>query len=134
MSSQFSSPIKVAVIEDDFCNRTYLEMVIKKMDYQPVMISNPKLAIEVLQKESPHIVLLDIKLSDDISGVDIAKMMKSNESLKAIPIIVVSAFAVENEVKEIANDTKCSSYVTKPFLVDNLMNVINEQLVFRYGD
>ncbi|MBM5782110.1 MAG: response regulator [Pelagibacterales bacterium] len=134
MAQQKSSPVKIAIIEDDSCNRFYLEMVIKKMDCQPIIIDNPKQSIEILHKEKPHIVLLDIKLSDEISGIDIAKLMKSDEFLKSVPIIVVSAFAVANEVKEISHKTKCDSYITKPFSVDNLIDVITEQLFFRYGD
>ncbi len=129
-----SLPIKIAIIEDDSCNRFYLEMVIKKMDCQPIVIDNPKQSIEIMKKEKPHVLLLDIKLSDEISGIDIAKLMKNDEYLESVPIIVVSAFAVANEVKEISHKTKCDGYVTKPFSVGSLMDVITEQLFFRYGD
>lgn len=127
------SPIKVAIIEDDPCNQHYLEMVVARMHYQAVKIYDMSSIIEDLIREKPHLVLLDIKLSNNLSGIDVAEKMKKNKSLKNIPIIVVSAFALEDEIKEIKAKTHCNDYVVKPFLVDKLTDAINEQLCSVYG-
>ena len=60
--------------------------------------------------------------------------MKKHDSLKNIPIIVVSAFALKDEVREIMVKTQCNDYITKPFLMDRLMDSINEQLYNFYGN
>jgi DNA-binding response OmpR family regulator len=129
-----SLPIKVAIIEDDPCNQKYLEMLIEKMEYQAIKLYNPSSAIVDLVRENPHVVLLDIKLSPEISGTEIAQSMKKHDSLKNIPIIVVSAFALKDEVREIMVKTQCNDYITKPFLMDRLMDSINEQLYNFYGN
>ncbi len=123
-----SGMIKIAIIEDDQTSQDYLALVIKKVCCDYIKITNPKIAIKTLKEELPDIVLLDIKLSEEISGCDIAKFMKQDDQLKNIPIIVVSSFAMKHEIKEIYEETKCDDYVTKPFLMDNLVSAIDLQL------
>lgn len=129
-----TSPIKVAIIEDDICNQQYLGMVIDRMECKSVKINNFSSVIEDLKREKPHIVLLDIKLSETVSGIDVARSMKQNEVLKEIPIIVVSAFALGDEIREIKAKTLCDDYVVKPFSIDRITDAINEQLCSFYGD
>jgi two-component system cell cycle response regulator DivK len=122
------SEIKIAIIEDDQTSQDYLELIMKKICCSHIRISDPKIAIKTLREELPDLVLLDIKLSGEISGCDIAQNMKQDDQLKNIPIIVVSAFAMEDEIKEISMNTKCDGYITKPFLMDDLINAIDLQL------
>ncbi len=126
--SQKSSQLKIAIIEDDDVNRSYLEMILKKMDIMPFVINDPFEAIDLMLKELPDILLLDIKLNCDLSGCDIARLMRKNKILKNIPIIVVSSFAIPREIREIKKESSCSKYVTKPFSMKTLIDVIETQL------
>ncbi len=123
-----NNAIKIAIIEDDETNQDYLSLIVKKIYCNPIKILNPLTAIDVLKSELPDIVLLDIKLSEEISGIDIAKIMKNEEMLKNIPIIVVSSFAMPGEIQKISKETKCDSYVAKPFLMNSLVDAIDAQL------
>lgn len=104
------------------------------MSYQAIELSDFSSVINDLNKEKPHLVLLDIKLSEGVSGIDIARSMKSCDSLKSIPIIVVSAFALKDEVSRIKAEVNCDDYLVKPFSINRLEDAINDQLCSFYGD
>lgn len=120
--------IKIAIIEDDETNQDYLSLIVRKIYCNPIKIIDPRTAITVLKHEHPDIVLLDIKLSEEISGIDIARLMKKDESLKNIPIIVVSSFAMQKEIADISKETKCNGYIAKPFVMNSLIDAIDAQL------
>ena len=120
--------IKIAIIEDDKTNQDYLSLIVRKIYCNPINIIDPRTAIAVLKQEHPDIVLLDIKLSEEISGIDIARIMKKDEALKNIPIIVVSSFAMQKEISDISKETRCNGYVAKPFVMNSLIDAIDLQL------
>jgi two-component system cell cycle response regulator DivK len=108
---------KVLVVEDNelnlklFCDLLMLkrhEVIVSKDGFNIVNI-----AIEQL----PELVLMDIQLAD-ISGIDLIKALKNNPQTRRIPIIVISAFAMKNEVIRIS-ESGCDLYLSKPVSIDN---------------
>lgn len=120
--------IKIAIIEDDKGNQDYLVMVIKKIFCHPIRIVDLENAIDVLRAEVPEIILLDIKLNNGLSGCKIAKEVREDPLFKNTKIIVVSSFAMPQEIREITQETKCNGYLTKPFLMNSLIDKIYAQL------
>ncbi|MDB2613932.1 response regulator transcription factor [Chlamydiales bacterium] len=68
---------------------------------------------KLIEKERPDLVLLDIMLPG-MSGLDICRKMKSDESLKTIPVIVMSAKSEEIDIV-VGLELGADDYVTKPF-------------------
>jgi len=108
---------KVLVVEDNelnlklFCDLLMLkrhEVIVSKDGFNIVNI-----AIEQL----PELVLMDIQLAD-ISGIDLIKALKNNPQTRRIPIIVITAFAMKNEVIRIS-ESGCDLYLSKPVSIDN---------------
>lgn len=108
---------KVLVVEDNelnlklFCDLLMLkrhEVIVSKDGFNIVNI-----AIEQL----PELVLMDIQLAD-ISGIDLIKALKNNPQTRRIPIIVITAFAMKNEVVRIS-ESGCDLYLSKPVSIDN---------------
>ncbi len=73
---------------------------------------------DLLEKDTPDLVLLDIKLPGD-DGVTICKKMKDRDKFSDIPVIMLSANDAEND-KVNGLDIGADDYVTKPFSLQEL--------------
>ena len=69
--------------------------------------------------ELPDIILMDIRLPG-MNGVDAIKLLKSEPRTKDIPIIAVSADAMESNI-DYAIQSGADEYITKPFNIDDVI-------------
>jgi DNA-binding response OmpR family regulator len=76
--------------------------------------------------ENPDLVLLDIMLPN-INGYKIARLLKFDEAYKNIPIIMLTARAQKADIT-LGEETGADEYVTKPFVMDELVNMIRKYL------
>ncbi|WP_157950976.1 PAS domain S-box protein [Peribacillus acanthi] len=72
------------------------------------------------------LILLDINLPD-LNGYEVFNILKSEEKTKAIPIIALSANAMESEIKD-AMSKGFSDYLTKPISISNFIHTIHHHL------
>ena len=107
------------LIEDDRDIATLFRHVLDIGGYHTKILSDGKDAMEYLSSVRPDIVLLDLQLPS-LSGADILKQMREDESLKSIPVIVVTAFAYLAENLPIEPDLVLS----KPVNINDLSNLI----------
>lgn len=78
------------------------------------------------KEEMPDLILLDWMLPG-ISGIEICKKIRSDEKIKSIPIIMLTAKNLENNKVEGLN-TGADDYITKPFSIKELMARLNAVL------
>jgi DNA-binding response OmpR family regulator len=88
--------MNVLLVEDDASVRAVLQRVLTVAGHTVCMAWTFAGALRLLVSESPDIVLLDIHLGDmEMSGFDIARMMRADPAWKKIPIIVTSGLPAE---------------------------------------
>ena len=63
----------------------------------------------------------------EVSGVEVAKGVKEDDDLRAIPIIAVTAFAMKGDEQKI-RDGGCEAYIAKPISVASFMNTVERFL------
>lgn len=80
------------IIEDDRDIVALFRHVMDLAGYRTEIVLDGKVAVEHLARSTPDIVLLDLGLPG-ISGTDILVMMRGDERLKTIPVVVITAFA-----------------------------------------
>ena len=80
------------LIEDDRDIASLFRHVLEITGFHTEIVMDGKDAMERLATVQPDIVLLDLQLPN-LSGVDILKRMRENESTRDIPVVVVTAFA-----------------------------------------
>lgn len=83
-------------------------------------------ALAKAKKERPDLILLDVMLPR-MNGYKVARLLKFDESFKAIPIIMLTARAQENDI-ETGKETGADEYVTKPFDTDELVTLVKGYL------
>jgi CheY-like chemotaxis protein len=76
----------------------------------------------------PLLILLDLNLPD-MTGVDILKIVKENESLKRTPVVVLTTTDDQREIQR-CYDLGCNVYITKPVNYEGFSNAIRQLGLF----
>jgi len=102
----------ILLVEDDMLNR---EMVTRRLiweGYQIITAEDGAQAIALAQSEQPDLILLDMGLPI-MNGWQAAQRLKAAISTRAIPIIALTAYAL-NEDRAKSLEAGCDDYETKP--------------------
>lgn len=118
--------IKVLLVENDDINISVIQAYLKR-DFNLTTVSNGTEAIESVKNEHYQIILMDINLGRGMSGVEVTKIIRQMEGYANIPIIAVTAFALEGDKEEFL-EAGCSHYISKPFLKSQLIELIEEAI------
>lgn len=117
---------RILLIEDNQFNREIASLSLKKAGFVVIEAENGREGLEALQAERPDLVVLDLSLPD-ISGWDIIKKIREDESSPPVPVIVLTAHAMVGD-REKAIRMGCSSYLTKPCLPEKLVDEVRSFL------
>lgn len=115
---------KVLIVDDQNGIRVLLVEVFSVEGYQTFQASNGKLALEIVRRESPDLVLLDMKIPG-MDGLDILKHIKQIDA--SIKVIMMTAYGELDMIKE-ATDLGAIMHFTKPFDIDELRIAVNSEL------
>ncbi len=113
---------RILVVEDNPLNRELLCEWLDAEGYEVVSAGDLKTGFEAVEKEHPHVVLLDVQLGAD-DGLSLAAWLRQQPALRDIPVIAVTAHAMVTERERILQ-AGCNACVSKP--VD--FNLLREQL------
>jgi len=114
---------KLLIVDDQHGIRILLTELFMSEGYTTYQASNGKLALEIVKRESPELVLLDMKIPG-MDGLEILKHIKEiNPSIK---VIMMTAYGELDMIKETTMNGALMHF-TKPFDIDELRNAVNEQ-------
>jgi putative two-component system response regulator len=103
----------ILVADDNDINRDVLHSLITALGHVPLLAENGLSAITQMEKQPPDLVLLDI-IMPEMDGYKVLNHMKSDSSLRNIPVIMISAvYEVESIVQCI--EKGADDYLFKPF-------------------
>lgn len=117
----------VLAVDDDEDNLHLLTYILEVLDCAVITAGNGEDTLALAKKYQPDIILLDIILPD-LHGIEVINRLKQDEITSLIPIIVVSALARIQD-REQAILAGCNEYITKPFNIQNLENLIRYYFV-----
>jgi DNA-binding response OmpR family regulator len=115
---------KVLVVDDDPYILMSLEFLMKKNGYEVMVARNGTEALDIVGKQLPHVVLLDIMMPD-VDGYEICKHIKKSAKLKHTKVVFMSAKTKEADVQK-GYDLGASLYITKPFSTRELVKQVKE--------
>ena len=136
-----AAPLRVLVIDDEPPIRKLLRVGLTAHGYQTIEASSGKMALELLGREPPDLILLDLGLPD-MQGHELLRTMRARND--RVPIVVLSSR--DDEAGKVqALDFGADDYVTKPFGMDELLARIRaalrhqlqthgERPIFRVGE
>ena len=109
---------KILVVEDIEFNRELLVQLLEDT-YEVVTANDGAVGIETAEDTLPDLILMDLSLPV-IDGWEATRRIKSNDRLKHIPVIAVTAHAMQGD-EEKARSAGCDDYLTKPIDEDLLL-------------
>ena len=119
-----STTKKILVVDDDPYILMSLEFLMKKNGFEVMVARNGTEALDIVEKQVPDIVLLDIMMPD-VDGYAIGKHIKSSKKLKEAKVVFMSAKSKETDIRK-GYDLGASLYVTKPFSTRQLLKQVQE--------
>jgi two-component system phosphate regulon response regulator PhoB len=109
----------ILVVEDEVDIRELLEYNLKQEGFVPVGIERGDEVWDAVRRHKPALVLLDLMIPG-VSGVDVCRELRSQESTRELPIIMITAKGSETDKVE-GFGVGADDYVAKPFSPKELM-------------
>ena len=109
---------KILVVEDIEFNRELLVQLLEDA-YEVVTANDGAAGIETAEEVLPDLILMDLSLPV-IDGWEATRRIKSNDRLKHIPVVAVTAHAMQGD-EEKARSAGCDDYLAKPIDEDLLL-------------
>ena len=116
--------LRVLLAEDSPTNRLIVDRALGAIGHQVVSVENGRLAVEAVQAETFDVVLMDVQMPE-LDGVLATEEIRRWEAgaPNRVPIIALTAHAMEGD-EERFRSAGMDAYVSKPFDVDHLVEVI----------
>lgn len=115
--------VKVMIVEEESIIAEDLRMKIENRGYEVCGIARSgRQAIDVGIRTKPDVVLMDIRISGDLNGVETAIILQG-KSETPLPIVFVTAFS--SELFPVLKAVECFSYINKPFSDQQLFSAID---------
>ena len=115
---------KILYVEDNEDNVYMLSRRLKRKGFDIIIAVDGEQGVEMASTEKPDLILMDLSLPI-MDGWEATKNIKADEKGKNIPIIALSAHAME-EHKKSAMKAGCNDYDTKPVDLKRLMSKISQ--------
>lgn len=114
------------IVEDNELNMKLFRDLVEASGFSTIETRSGLNAVDLATANQPDLILMDIQLPE-ISGLDVIKQLKSNNKLKRIPIIAVTAFAMKGDEERI-RASGCEEYMSKPISVPIFMAMVKQFL------
>ncbi len=121
-----NSDYTILIVDDVDANVLLLKLLISKAGYKTLTAFNGKDALEIIARNNPDMVLLDIMMPV-VDGHEVARKMREISGHDQTPIIFLSAL---NSTEDVVQGFRLGAvdYVSKPFNRDELLTRINHQI------
>lgn len=105
----------VLIVEDNELNMQLFHELLETHGYDVIQSTDGKDTLELARDHQPGLVIMDIQLPE-VSGLDRTRMLKTDEAVKDIPVLAVTAFDLEGGIEKIVA-AGCDDVLGKP--IDN---------------
>ncbi|MGO2278081.1 MULTISPECIES: phosphate regulon transcriptional regulator PhoB [unclassified Psychrobacter] len=118
---------QILIVEDEPAIREMVVMTLEMAGFDSLQAADVSEAHQQVVDHRPSLILLDWMLPGDKSGVDFCRMLKNDELLSEIPVIMLTAKS-EEDSKVHGLDAGADDYMTKPFSTRELISRIKAVL------
>ncbi len=121
-----SQPPLVLAVEDNEDNLLIIDYVVNSLNYRFIGENYGVNTLTIAKEHQPDLILLDIMLPD-ADGIEILYSLQNEPLTKEIPVIAVTALAMEADKKRI-NEAGFNGYIAKPYQLKDLEDTISSRL------
>jgi two-component system cell cycle response regulator DivK len=117
---------RILVVEDQEDNRRIVRDLLTSAGYETIEALDGEAGVRLAEAERPDLILMDVQLPV-LDGHEATRRIKRNPALRAIPVIVVTSYALSGDDAK-AMAAGCDAYVAKPFSPRQLLATIRRFL------
>jgi two-component system cell cycle response regulator DivK len=117
---------RVLCIEDNVSNMRLVGRIVEAEKHDFLSANDGSEALGLIAEERPDLILLDINIPG-VDGFEIARRVKGDSALSAIPIIATTANVLVGD-RERCLEAGCDAYLPKPLDVRELQDVLRAYL------
>ena len=119
---------QVIYIEDEQEMIDLVRLILSRKGFEVIGATGGRDGLDLVRQKMPDLVLLDLMMPD-MDGWDVYQQMKSDESTKEIPVIVVTAKAQSIDKVLGLHIAKVDDYISKPFSPQELVESVEKVLL-----
>jgi CheY-like chemotaxis protein len=128
----------VLIVEDDMMNaRVFSKVLTKRGGLNVKHTENVEEVISIATNKEADVILMDVSLSHSmyqgkpVDGIAITQMLKSNPATADVPVILVTAHAMDGDCENFLGQSGANGYISKPVVdhqkfVDDIMAMMPE--------
>ena len=117
---------KILIVDDEQDIVESLKFVLEIANYTCYCAYNGEDGWRMAKEIVPDLIILDVMMPK-INGYKVSRLLKFDKKFQNIPILMVTARSQEED-KLIGEETGADEYITKPFDIMNVVDLINKYL------
>lgn len=116
----------ILIVDDDIGIRMLLSKFLQREGFETLIAEDGLEGLELAKRNHPDLIILDVVMPR-MDGLTAARLIKFYKPLTEVPIIFLTAKDAEKEI-ELAKEARAEVYITKPFDVHKVIQVVKELL------
>jgi CheY-like chemotaxis protein len=113
---------RILIIEDNPANLELMVYLLKAFAHTPLEARDGRAGLDLARREKPDLILCDLQLPD-IDGYEVARQIKRDPDLRAIPIVAVTAYAMVGD-RDRVMAAGFDGYLTKPIAPETFVGQV----------
>jgi len=115
---------RLLIVDDEADIREFARNFFRKREIEVFVASGGRQALDLITKEDPKLVLLDVRM-EEMTGIEVLRELRKKDASRKV--IMVSGVEDEETIKE-ANALGVIGYIHKPFILEELEKIVLAQL------
>ncbi|MBC7814499.1 MAG: response regulator [Burkholderiales bacterium] len=112
--------MRILYVEDNPANVSLVQRVARIGGHQVVTYTNGESALEFFDRDAPDLLLIDIQLAGELTGLDVVKSLRTRG--KKLPVVALTAYAMVGD-RERCLEAGCDGYLPKPLPITELVDL-----------
>lgn len=121
------SDYSIVYIEDDSEMTDLVSLILSRRGYNITAINSGRAGLDVVIKEKPNLILLDLMMPD-MDGWDVYQQLKASPLTNTIPVIIITAKSQAIDRVLGLHIAKVDDYISKPFRPQELIDSVEKIL------
>ena len=117
---------KILIVDDSLTVRNSLAELVSDAGYKPILARDGLEALKELDKDLPSLVLTDLEMPR-MNGLELASYIRTNKNFSALPVVMITSRTMQKH-RDQAINSGVNAYITKPYVPEDLMVLLSEQI------
>ncbi len=118
---------EIMVVDDEADVVAIIKINLEMAGYKVMEAFEGQQALDLMQEQTPDLVLLDIAMPPGMNGVEVLRRMRNSDNTRHIPVVMLTAYG-STEARVEAEKLGCYLFIDKPFDPAELVGIIGRVL------